>query len=166
MTTPPLQGVRPGFPAQSSILVHLEALKIRLLQLCVSEESDGFYRSNNRGTHWMRIRERRNWFRMLSLRLQRWETIGSNRCPIIASMKKSVKIRRKRNWSCVFKWEYLLNGRSHVGWLAPWSRWTFPYASCRSGRCRLLQSFDSASSSSCPYGSNILLPFHMAPAFS
>ena len=51
MTTPPLQGAHPAFPAQARILVHLEAHKIRLLQLRVSEESDGFYRSNSGESH-------------------------------------------------------------------------------------------------------------------
>ena len=43
MTTPTSQEAVPAFPAQVLILVHLEAQKIRLRQLRVSEESDGFY---------------------------------------------------------------------------------------------------------------------------
>jgi len=51
MTTPPSQGAHPAFPAQVHILVHLEAQNIRLRQLRVSEESDGFYRSNSGESH-------------------------------------------------------------------------------------------------------------------
>ena len=82
----------------SSILfrefINLEFYRVRIsLWMRRWGESSGFYNSSNGEWHKMRIRSRRKSFLTAPLRLLRWETRGSNSCPITAIIKDSARIR-------------------------------------------------------------------------